>query len=229
LAIALSSLGPHHPDVGELRSGLGRALLFAGRYSEALAPLTQALAVNEENFGPDTKLVAGGLRHLAAAYDLLGRAPEALAAVERALTIGTKAGEQPSDHAVLLAEKARADLALGRYRDAIVLDEQAITLYTRDFGPSYGELAFPLGGIGQAWLGLGQPERAIPPLERALALCRTGFCRATPQFALAQALSRVGGDPARARALAVDALAVRRERPEDQRQVARIEAWLAAH
>jgi hypothetical protein len=97
--------------------------------------------------------------------------------------------------------------------------------------PPYTEdIVIALVGLGEAQLGLGAPEKALPPLERATALVKNvpRSITARAQFALARALFAAGRDVARARTLATTAAKTLASLgPVAAADGARIREWLA--
>src|SRR5262249_24326847 len=97
-----------------------------------------------------------------------------------------------------------------RCAESIAEEEKALAIYEKAVGPKHPDLSYPLENLGACWTELGQPARAIPILERALAIreaADTGDAAglAQPLMALAVALWKGHGARARARALATRA------------------------
>ena len=90
-----------------------------------------------------------------------------------------------------------------------------------------------LTGIGEAELDRGQPARAVPPLEHALAVAEKHPDDPLPlagaRFALARAEWDAGRDHARARGRAVAARQAYAGVRSQKAQLAAVDGWLAAH
>jgi tetratricopeptide (TPR) repeat protein len=132
---------------------------------------------------------------------------QALQSLERALDLmkGVVEADHP-DVSMLLANKARVLLAMGRCEDARELFVRAHDIDLKAFGDQHDRHPGRLIGIGQSLLCLGRPAEALDGLERAIAALTTvpaASCElGEAQFTLARALARLGEDPERARELA---------------------------
>ena len=94
----------------------------------------------------------------------------------------------------------------GRCKDAVALDERALTIAEDSFGPEHVQTAEALRGLGETLVGAHEPARAVDVLERAHALYAKLDApdseRAECSFALARALWDSGRDRPRALDLA---------------------------
>jgi len=95
-------------------------------------------------------------------------------------------------------------------------------------------MTYPLTALGIACLGVDRIDEALPPLERAAAICdlkETDPARlGEVHFALARAVLASGQDQSRARALAERGRGEYLRAPPGAvttRELARIDAWLA--
>jgi class 3 adenylate cyclase/tetratricopeptide (TPR) repeat protein len=112
-------------DAARLGPRIGRALFRAGRASEAIECLRQALAA----VGPDTEDADVARMNVRLGIALLdtGRVPEAFAPLDRALELA-QALELPSELASGLAFKAQLCVAVGRAYEARILFDAAVEL-----------------------------------------------------------------------------------------------------
>jgi tetratricopeptide (TPR) repeat protein len=129
--------------------------------------------------------------------------------------------------AIVLVNEGEVLNLLGRYLEAEVAYERAVTLY-RQSKVDTDVLAWALTGLGRARLGQKRPATAVAPLEEALAI---RIEKSAPpvqlgetSFALARALWSRPAERQRALALAVSA---RGDVGNDKKAAAEIDAWLA--
>jgi tetratricopeptide (TPR) repeat protein/tRNA A-37 threonylcarbamoyl transferase component Bud32 len=218
-------------------SNWAAALDSARRFDDALSVLGEALTVAQRALGPSHFDVGLVLARTSSTLSKLGQFEEALAYNDRALAI-TEAALGPDHPRVgdVLANRAEIAAGLGRYDESRKDAERNYALWSQSFQDNNPFLAVPLAAIGIAELGLGHPQRAVPPLTRALALAEHGQVPVPltdARFALARALWSTHRDRAGAVALARTALAevTARDRPtarDDELREA-IEEWQAQH
>jgi eukaryotic-like serine/threonine-protein kinase len=84
--------------------------------------------------------------------------------------------------------------------------ERSLAVWETVAGADHLDLAYPLASVGEARFQMGQPQAAIEPLERALALLDAEVSlRENVTALLAQALWDAGEDRGRALELAAEA------------------------
>ena len=97
-------------------------------------------------------------------------------------------------------------------------------------GPAHPLRFQALFGLGQSYLGLESPLRAIEPLERALTVESSPgegeVERAAAQFSLARALWEAKKDRPRARKLAAQAKEIFSRSAHHEKDVSEVMAWL---
>jgi tetratricopeptide (TPR) repeat protein len=232
LAIREAAFGPEHRDLPLTLIDLGHVLRDQGRLDEALVHDRRAVALAEKLLGPEHLILGGALFELGVDLGRLGRRSEADELLRRAQAIATKALGADSTLA-MYAIAARGDLLMmrARWRDAVGLYEHALPTLETDHDAAE-ELATTVSQLSRAYVELDQPARALALLDRLAG----ALDDPAPDVAVAVAFTRAralwdtGGDRARARKLATDALAglrgVATARPDDATQ---IERWLAGH
>lgn len=226
---AIEALGGH-PEIERQR------LLFLGMVANMEQQPETAIDYFETalEIDPECDLGARGaaLNNIGAAYVAMHRPQEAILRLHQAL----KALETfyPPGHpnlagpivqlGDLYAQEGQHDEALAHYR-------RALDLLTAALGPEHPDLAKILKRTGRTRIAQGHPESAVADLERAIQLWEDHpedpLGLAESRFELARALSLVGGDPHRARDLALQAhetLAGLGERSSDY--LAEVETWL---
>ncbi len=231
--IAEQRLGPDHPNTALALNNLGAVDFRRGRYAEAFGAFRRALSIREKVLGPSHPQLASTLNNLANSLARQGKYPQALEHCQRAVAIVEKAGLALPAAGEALTTAGDVAEKLGRHAEAAAYQERSLAALARALGSTHPDLAFPLTGLGSAYLGWGKPFRALAPLERALAL-REGpdgdaSDLAGTRFHLARALWGTRGGRARALRLAEQArdtfVGAGSSRQEEAREVA---AWLAS-
>ncbi|HEY0194444.1 MAG TPA: tetratricopeptide repeat protein, partial [Kofleriaceae bacterium] len=232
LAIRESALGPVHPDIAANLADLARTIRRQGRFAEALVLDRRSVAMGAQVFGAEHPAYAQQLLGLGITLLRTRQFAEADATMRRAEAIFTKLhGSEHADVMGVLA--ARADLAIAEHRwtDAIALSEHVIAVLGK--AEAQGDvLPTALLDIAEANLQLGQPRRALPPLEQ---LARQldqlpADQRIAVELTLARALWDSHGDRARARALAHEARDLARGHADTPAATTlEIDRWLAGH
>jgi eukaryotic-like serine/threonine-protein kinase len=234
IAIRERTLGPEHPNLAQSLANLSTIHLLAGEYDQAEVLGERALAIAEAAFGPDHTLVASVLIGLAEARTQAGDLGQALAMLHRALTIfETAYGPDHPNVASALNNIGGVQMSMGEHDLARASFERALATFEATYGPEWTQLAYPLIGLAQTALAPGGVAAdAQAYADRALALREaagvTGVELAEAHFTLARAIAAAGGDPERARELAVRAREVYAEVGHAQR-LADADAWLAEH
>jgi tetratricopeptide (TPR) repeat protein len=227
VAIFQARLGPDHPTTATAVETLGNCEFSLGRFDDALSHLQQSCAVKERAHGaghPWTELC-----HVEIADTLLelGRLDEAAALLDAALQALQKAvGDK---HAMLVYPlQVTGHLERQRHRlpEAVAADERALAVATTALGAQHLAVADSLLALGRDHLAAGHPDRAVPPLEKALVIREANPTDANPlaqvRFTLAQALGR----SPRALELAQKAADTFAQAPWRKRDGDAVAAWL---
>jgi tRNA A-37 threonylcarbamoyl transferase component Bud32/tetratricopeptide (TPR) repeat protein len=120
-----------------------------------------------------------------------------------------------------------------RYQEAVAVHERALAIMSHSLAPDHPGLVYSFAGLGRAYLGLNEPDRAVAFLERAVK-GRAGselVAMAEAKFLLAKALVASRGDATRALRLALDtrsSLETSTLQGEDVRLLAEVKDWLAS-
>jgi tetratricopeptide (TPR) repeat protein len=206
-----------------------------GRYPEALAAYQRALQVAEASLSPDDPDVARPLGNLAVALSAAGRPAEGLGYNTRAGAILRRALGPGHPEVVMQAMSNRGEIlnALGRYAEARELFTAALAAWAKELPPDHPNFGDSLTGLGQSYLGEGNPERAVAPLERALPIREKDNADPSPsaetRFLLARALWDSSRDHPRAVSLAHAAREAYGARPWWRDKVVVVDQWLATH
>ncbi|WP_241758648.1 serine/threonine-protein kinase [Pyxidicoccus parkwayensis] len=201
-------MGPDHPRTAMAANAVGHHLVSIRRFEEGMPYLRRAITLEEQALGPGSATLSDPLNTLADALEALGRHAEARPLRERALAMDLKAhGPAHPETAADLTALGELALREGKMHDAVDFARRGVEAYEA-LQKDHPDVAAPLTTLGQALLAQGQAREAHAVLERALALrTRTpgpGGDLAKTRFALARALA--SREPARARALATQAL-----------------------
>jgi tetratricopeptide (TPR) repeat protein len=224
-------MGPDHPQTAYAANAMGFFLVGHRRAQEAVPYLHRAIAVEEQALGADSATLSYPLNNLAAALEALGRHAEARPLRERALALDLKShGPHHLETARDLALLSGLALREGQPHEAVAFARRSLEAYaaTQEDHP---DAAAPLMALGEAWLALGDSRKALPPLERALALRQEhpgpAEHLAATRFAVARALP--SREASRARTLAGEALDFYAAAPDiHTEETTRVRAWLKA-
>jgi tetratricopeptide (TPR) repeat protein/tRNA A-37 threonylcarbamoyl transferase component Bud32 len=201
-----------------------------GRIGEGSLHIGEALET-AERLGPSSRLVESlQSASLAALRD--GQPLQALALARRALSLSTDS-QSPWIAAVSSFLVGDALVASGSASAGLVACDDALAVQeaSKDIDPDRFYYDDALRCRGEALLALGRPREALGSLERSVTLQRRGWRGdlALARFALARALVAVGGDGARARSLARQALEELAPLKDRRAEHAAVERWLDAH
>jgi len=207
LAIYKVALRPDHPRVARVYTNLGVELRAKGDLEAALTNEQRALEIWEKSLGATHPYVAYPLTNMADIELEQGHAENALRDYQRALA--ARGSEHP-EAAYMLDGVGSCYRVLGQRDQALATLQKALAHAEKGFSPTHELVARILADL--AWLALDQrmPERAIAPLDRALAIVSHGvhddpLVLHDVQLLLAKALWRTHGDAARATELATHA------------------------
>jgi eukaryotic-like serine/threonine-protein kinase len=208
-----------------------------GRLREAIEDSRLAVAAKERVLGPDAAEIGISLtnlaNHMAHGADFV----EALEVNRRAFEI--LARELGADHprtTIATTNHAQFLFRLGRFDEAIDVARAALAVFERETDPSGLVVTYPMRTLGNCFLRTGRSAEAVAVLRRAM-LIREGNHLPPVRLAeirspLARALFDLGRDPARAIALARQALAEYEQAaniPVVALDRAELEHWLRAH
>jgi tetratricopeptide (TPR) repeat protein len=208
----LDRMGGHDLERSWLANNFGAALEIHGDTEAAVENYRLALRIKERILDPSDPDIAQSLTNLAVGLATLGKYEEALALSNRGVQICTSTlGLDRDETATQFVNRAELLNLLGRYSDARRDAEQARDIWVRQFGPQHGSLPLAFWQLGEASLGLEEPELALDQIRQALALSKKNAIEnhetapiARIELALARALWESGRDPRGARQLAAN-------------------------
>ncbi|WP_437913932.1 serine/threonine-protein kinase [Sorangium sp. So ce302] len=171
IAIQERALGPDHPFLGASVNNLGNALVMLGETDAARRAHERVRAIREKALGPDHPDVASSLNNIGAVLEMQQKFAEATPYYERSLAIREKAlGPDHANVAASLGNLGSALVAQKRYAEGLVRLERAAAIQEKALGPSSHAVAAMLTGIASAYNEKGEPGKARPFAERALAI-----------------------------------------------------------
>ena len=218
LALSIAGVGSVLSDQKHWKEGLA-AYERAQRIDRALLPADDLQQV------PAMIGRARAMVHLDMLQDAARGYQETVALMDRAGVRTTNLGITIHNLAELMTKLGRCEDALGSYRRAIAVFEEAR-------GKDAGILLYPLVGEGRCLLSQRRSTDAIAPLERARQLKVSGSAAgvaAQGRFFLGRALVESGRDRKRSLAdarAARDVAAAAGIEPDDLREM---DGWLASH
>jgi serine/threonine protein kinase/Tfp pilus assembly protein PilF len=195
LALKERLIGIEHERALSTIINLGISHAAIGDYDSAAASYEKALAVATRSHNPyligkihnlfgtlewRRKRYQASLQHLLKSLEIL-RQVNGKRQVSNAVTL--------NNIAELYETIGSFDLALEHYSLALEIEEETLEM-------EHPYLAYPLTGIGRIYLERKEPQKALPALERAVAIRKRSNCRpvdlADSRFALARALAETG-------------------------------------
>jgi len=232
---AVAAFGEDHPETARFVINLAAKHAALGDCDKALAELTHARAML------DTLLPRDSAEHLqisqtmGACYYIQHKYDDALREYRGRQAALTAAGRTKS------AEMAGSwvdvgDVQFDRKDFSAAADSyrRSVAEYEALVGTEDARLGLPLSRLGEAELGANHPERAIDPLQRALAIYAAAkvppIAAADVQFPLARALWTKPAQRPHARELATTAhAAFAASGPMFELQAKASDEWLRAH
>jgi tetratricopeptide (TPR) repeat protein len=141
------------------------------QYPLAEPLLQRALAIREQQLGPEHPDTATSLNNLAELYRAQGRYEQAEPLLQRALAIWERVlGPEHPNTAASLNNLAEIYLAQSKHEQAEPLLQRALAIDEKAYGPDHPEVATALNNLAILYLAQGKHEQAEPLLVRTLAI-----------------------------------------------------------
>ena len=170
LAIRRRKLAANDAVVGESLSNLGECLYLEGRNQEAESFLREALAI-DRRWGDKTS--SGTRDYLALLLEREGNFPEAAQLLREAVDINrTAEGSDSPDYLVTMHNYAGALIDSGNLDAAETTEREVLALREKVSGPDHPDVFYSLNNLGFILLEKGEGQKALPILDRCVALCR---------------------------------------------------------
>lgn len=164
--IAIS--GPHHREAGVYYNDLGVMLSAAGRLEDAIPAFRSALEVwrvSALDMGPDA---LNTLNNLAAMEVLSGRPEAAEPLFRQAVEVRRRLYGPSAATAALLNNHGKTLLQLSRAPEAVELLEESVAMARAHVGTGSLHYASAMAGLSEAYLALGDAQRASGISETGL-------------------------------------------------------------
>jgi tetratricopeptide (TPR) repeat protein len=159
------------PAAAYLLNQAGYYLQDRARYHEAELLYRRALAIYEQQLGPEHPEIATSLNNLAALYRTQGEYEQAELLYRRALAIyEQQLGPEHSYTAMSLNNLAAVYRARGKYRLAESSLQRALAIREQLLGPEHPDTAQSFNGLATLYHEQGKYEQAEPLYEHALAI-----------------------------------------------------------
>ena len=137
----------------------------------ALEPSERALAIRENQLGPNHPSTGTSLNNLAALYASMGRYAEAEPLYQRALAISKKQlGPDHPDTGTSLNNLAELYCSMGRYSEAEPLHQRALAISEKQLGPDHPQTIRNLNNLAELCRSMGRYSEAEPLHQRSLAI-----------------------------------------------------------
>ncbi|WP_164014101.1 serine/threonine-protein kinase [Pyxidicoccus trucidator] len=211
LDLVKQKYGLDHPQAALALANLGRLVSDADHIEEALGLYRESLDHFERALGPDSPRIVTVLFHRSKTYLRVGRFEDARRDLLRLQALVEKTQGADIDLAgSVIWQLGTVDLRTGAPRQALARCQRALEMHARVEGVGSMAAARDEGCMAEAWLLLGEPEKALPLVERARARLGTnsfeGMETAWHTFVLARTLRALNPpDRARVAALAEEA------------------------
>ena len=186
---------PFYDSSAETRIGIHQRLL---QHKKVKDSYEEALAIQEQRYGPNHPAIASTLNNLGNAWSVLGDAGQAVSYYDRALAIDEQSYQETPNHpeiAGTLNNLGNAWGALGDARQAVSFYQRALAMWEQVYQetPNHPEIAGTLNNLGSAWGDLGDAKQAVSFYERALAMKEQVYQETPNHPSIAIALNNLGG------------------------------------
>lgn len=173
LELGTRLLGPNHVDVADTMNAYANLLAGgdADEVEQARVMYRDAIAIMENVLGPTSPDLSRPLSNLAGIESDAGRNVEALALVERALTLQVAAfGAEHPDLASTHSVRGRIHHALGDLEMSLDDYQRALDLRLAALGEEHPMTAAAMDNVAMLLIELDRPERALEVARRSLAV-----------------------------------------------------------
>jgi tetratricopeptide (TPR) repeat protein len=173
-ALAIAEKVSPKDVVAELHGALGMVYRRQGKYEQALEEHRQALALNQEAFGPEHQEVAGSLNEIGVVLARQGQRQAALEQFRLALAIVEKTlGSDSHEAGGILSEMGDTLSAMGQHAAGLERLERAHAILEKLLGPRHRDVGMSSVRIGQALARAGKPAAALLRFERSASIFET--------------------------------------------------------
>ncbi len=162
---------------------LGQTLSREGKWSDAGKTFDEALVLNRRSLGPRHIRTVTNLNLLANASMVLGDSQRAEALYSEALQIERELYPNHIALADTLSGLGSLRARAGNSREGLPLAEEALSVTLQVEGENGPDAATMYGNVAAMHRFAGRPERAIPLVRKAIAICERTGGSGQPRFA----------------------------------------------
>nr|HEX4312592.1 serine/threonine-protein kinase [Kofleriaceae bacterium] len=235
--LAEAVVGPNTELASVTWMNVGNIALTEGRLDDTQVAYQHALDARLAASGPDDPALGGLYQNMARLATDRHDFDGALDYAKRAVAVKRRAlGDTNSEVGLALVAEATDEMKLSQYDAAIADCEQAIAIEEKALPAAHPQLADARLTEAQALIGAKRPLDALPSIRKALAgldgAPPNEPLRADARFLLGRAEWDAGADRRDARAQVEQAKAwydKYKQTPSDERELGRINDWLAEH
>ncbi len=225
--------GDDHAFTAPSYNTLGGIQAAMGKLDEGVANQERAIAIWRKTLS-NRRYIAPLVANVAVTLLKADRIDQAVVRMQEAIDMATAAGQDDKTREMIQYRNAFGAILTRarRYDEAIDQLDRALAAGEAMLDPAAPQLADTLQAMGDAYRRKGELARAVPILERALAIRKAGAAGpaelSMTEYPLARALWDAGKDRARALRLAEEA-AHNYGAAGDREGVDIVRKWLAAH
>ena len=162
--------GEENPIVVEGLRNIGFVLRNLGRANEAVVTLKRVVNLSEKTFGKMHPETATAMNMLAQSYQVLGDYESAINLHLSAINIYKISSNESLAHSIALGDLSVALRAVGRMVEAEAAALETIDLQEKSMPLGNPEIATALNNLASIYFDIGEYEKALPILEKALAI-----------------------------------------------------------
>jgi serine/threonine-protein kinase len=194
-----SSTGEYSVETAESLVALSHLRIDQGQYQEAERLARQALAIEDLHLGRGSPIQAEAAAALGNALQNDGKYKEAVQVLDENVRVLSAPGEDPAALTESLTALSSAQSWLGHYSIAIALDQRALEIDRKIYGPVHPHLADELNDLGSIQGTVGNAAQSEQDFRQALDIVRSWYGSDHPETAwqmasLAQTLGGEGKD-----------------------------------
>jgi CHAT domain-containing protein/Tfp pilus assembly protein PilF len=186
LALADRNLPPRSGEKSMIMAVLAELYKATGKLPQAAELYLQAIDIQREVYGVESREVAAGLNNLGLVYDRMGRFREAEPLLRQALAIREKVlGPQHPEVAGSQNNLAALLVGLGEYGQAEDLYLKALAVLEKAQGPDDGDVGTTLNNLAYLHKQTGDYAQAEDNYRRALKIKETAWGPEHPEVGIA--------------------------------------------
>jgi non-specific serine/threonine protein kinase/serine/threonine-protein kinase len=183
LAIRQSLLGPEHPLVARAVYGIGALRWQQRRLDEAETEYRRALRI-DERFAADSAEMAEDLMGLGIVFAQRKQFAQAESLMKRSITVQERQLGRDNADPASLNNLAGVYWSMGRYEDALPLQERVRRTFEQTLDPSHPDIATAYSNLGETYWKLGRFAEAESLFHRSIAMKEKRLAPGNPSLAI---------------------------------------------